>query len=201
MSRSSATATLSRPEMLRMAAQLNPALSDPSIVMVCGLADDRGIAALAVELGHCFALMRDGPVLVADLCLAAAPRSAFPTIAGRPGMRDVLAGTATLDEVAPATASPGLHLIGAGTMQTLANPLLGPDMAALTQPLKERYRVAFLAVDPLLSSPTGLRLARAVDGIIIGVAAGIDRRDDLTSTIGLFEQMGAKVLGCVLVEG
>ena len=189
-----------RTETLRLAARLNPKLHEPSVVMVCGVDHDDGVAALAVELGRCFALMRGGSVLAADCRFGSPARPAFGAAAGRAGIRERLAGAQALSDVEMADTVPGLNLIGTGSAHQAASPLLGPDVVTLTDELRSRYRVAFLAVDPLFASPTALRLARAVDGVILAIRAGEDRGDRIQTAISLLDQMEARLLGGVLVE-
>lgn len=194
-----------RPEVLRLAARLNPKLGEPAVVMVCGVARDDGVAALAVELGRSFALMRGGAVLAADCRFGSPPRPPFAAAAGQAGIREALAGATSLGEVETADAVPGLRLIGtgstrAGNAHDGAAALLGPDILALTDGLRSRYRVAFLAVDPLIGGATALRLARAVDGVVLAIRAGEDRADQVNTSISLLNQMEANILGGVLVE-
>ncbi len=193
-------ATAPRSETLRLAARLNPKLHEPAVVMVCGVDRDDGVAALAVELGRSFALMRGGSVLAADCRFGSAAEPAFGAAAGRPGIRERLTGAQSLVEVETADSVPGLALIGTGSAHQAPSPLLGPDAVTLTDELRSRYRVAFLAVDPLFVSPTALRLARAVDGVILAIKAGEDRGDRIQTAISLLEQMEAKLLGGILVE-
>jgi Mrp family chromosome partitioning ATPase len=194
-----------QPEMLRLAARLNPKVGEPAVVMICGIAGDEGVAALAVELGRSFALMRGGAILAADCRFSSPPEAPFAPAAGRAGIREAIAGAATLGEIETADTVPGLRLIGTGSAHAggaLDGPaaLLGPDTVVLTDGLRARYRVAFLAVDPLIGGATALRLARAVDGVVLAIRAGIDRTDQVNTSISLLNQMEAAILGAVLVE-
>ena len=42
----------SKPETLRLAARLNPMIREPSLIVVCGIAVDFGVADLAIEIGR-----------------------------------------------------------------------------------------------------------------------------------------------------
>lgn len=200
MSVHESSATAPRSDVLRLAARLNQRLSEPAVVMVCGVASDDGVAALAVELGRCFALMRGGAVLAADCRLGSGPQPSFAAAAGGPGIREALVGAKSLGEVEVKDTLSGLMLIGTGSAHAAPAALLGPDIDAFADGLRARYRMALLAVDPLLGGVTALRLARAVDGVVLAIRAGEDRSDQVATSISLLNQMEANILGGVLVE-
>lgn len=186
-------------ETLTLAARLNPLVGEPAVVVISGLAEDLGVAEMAIELARSFALIRGDAVLVADLGLLSA-RAAFAQVDGRAGVREVVTGGKTLADVEVSDDVPGLRLIGAGSAAVEHGLFLGPALDNLVAEMRRRYRVSFIVVDPLLAFPTAIRLARITDGVLLGVVAGHDRRDRLTATIRALDEAGATLLGCALVN-
>lgn len=125
-----------------------------------------------------------------------------PTLAGLfgvrtdPGLAEVLAGAATLEEALVPV--PGCHLYllpaglcGSGPVSLLASPMMQRTLDAL------RTRFDRIVVDtaPLIVADTHV-LARLADGVLIVVRAGVTLRPALERALGAID--GERLMGIVL---
>jgi tyrosine-protein kinase Etk/Wzc len=120
-------------------------------------------------------------------------------IEGTPGLGDVLAGTATLDEALIYLPDHHLTILPAGSSPQFPTELLGSGaMRRTLDTLRVRFDRILLdlpAVAPLADVST---VAPLVDGALMVVRAGVTQRPALEQSLTVFEEN--KVLGIVLNE-
>lgn len=116
---------------------------------------------------------------------------------GSPGLTDVLAGQATLDEVMVYLADYRLTVIPAGQTPPFPTELLGSTaMRRLVDSLRARFDrvlVDMPAAAPLADAGTFAPLA---DGVLMVVRAGVTQRPALDQAIAVFDEQ--KIVGVVL---
>ena len=113
--------------------------------------------------------------------------------------------TALTDESAPlplqATAVPGLRLLTSGPGVEVPSDLLAsPAMGRLMARLCEEADVVLLDAPPVAVATDATELASQVDGVLLTVTAGQTKRDAAQRARQLLEQVGARIVGAVLVH-
>lgn len=117
----------------------------------------------------------------------------------KPGLAEVLVGTANMADVCQACKVPGLHLLPAGTYSREAAAMLSTDR--WQNILKEgSIGYDFVLVDspPILPVADALALARNVDGVLISVMQDLSRYGAVQTACQRLTMVGAKVLGVVV---
>lgn len=189
------------PETMQLAARLSSGMRDACLVMVCGIRHDHGAAALAVQLGSCFAVMRGGQIATLDCAFHSAARPEFKALIGQRGVLEMLGEPDGLTTAGVPGPAHGLRLLClAGANGPSMDHFVGADLKGVAALLKETYKVCFLAAEPLLSSSMTHLLAGIVDGVVLTVVSALDRRDDVAAAGALLQHMKTPVLGSVLIE-
>jgi capsular exopolysaccharide synthesis family protein len=113
------------------------------------------------------------------------------------GLSDALgAGEITLNQVVRKTPHGGLSIIPAGSRSTPVHELFeSPKFDALLRDARQQYDLIVLDTPPLLPVNDALVLSRAVDGLLIVVAANETPRKRLEEALDLVD--ASKVLGIV----
>lgn len=167
-----------------------------SIVITSPAAGDgKSITAANLALTMAQEFQRNVILVDADL-RGAAVHELFGLERG-PGLAEVLAGTAALDEALVYLPDHRLSILAAGETPAFPAELLGSSaMRRLGDSLRNRFdRIVFdaPAVAPLADTGT---LAPMADGVVMVVRAGITKRPALDEALQAFEDH--KVLGVVL---
>ena len=118
-----------------------------------------------------------------------------------PGLSDVLAGRATLDEALVATSHPNLMFLPAGT--ETANPLELLASSALDEvhaALKAQGEVIVFNSPSLLRYSDGRALARVTDSVLYVAKRGFTKRDAMRYCVETLRRAHAHLLGVVLSE-
>ncbi len=169
--------------------------------MVCGIRHDHGAAALAIQLGSCFAMMRGSQTATLDCAFDSVSRPEFKALIGQGGLLELLAKPGVQAIAGVQGPARGLRLLSlAGAAGPNMDDFVGADLQGLAALLRERYQVCFLAAEPLLSSSMTHLLAGVVDGVVLTAVSALDRRDDVAAAAALLQQMKTPVFGGVLVE-
>lgn len=170
----------------------------PKVVMVSSALPDEGKTTLTANL----ALMltdagRTVTVIEADLRRPRLTR--FLGMVGGAGLSNVLAGSASIDDVLQPYEDGRLSVLGAGP--TPPNPgelLASSHMAAVIEKLRGRSDYVLLDAAPLLPVADSAGLAVHTDGALLAVRYGRTRADQLEQAATALEQVGSRALGVVL---
>lgn len=117
----------------------------------------------------------------------------------KPGLAELLIGTATMDEVTQATKIPGLHLVAAGTWSREAGASLATER--FQSVLKEAaigYDFVLVDSPPILPVADALAIAKNVDGVLMSVMQDLSRYGAVQTACQRLSMVGAKVLGVVV---
>lgn len=115
------------------------------------------------------------------------------------GVTDVLAGRATVEDVAQRVGRAGNMLVlGAGKLPPNPSEVLGSErMRTLLQELAQDYTV-IIDAPPLLPVTDAAVLTHSADGAIVVASVGKTTFEALTKALGNLERAGARPLGVVL---
>jgi capsular exopolysaccharide synthesis family protein len=117
----------------------------------------------------------------------------------KPGLAELLTGTAMLAEVTQTTKVAGLHLVPAGTYTREAAAMLSTER--WSNILKESavgYDFVLVDSPPILPVADALAIARNVDGVLISVMQDLSRYGAVQTACQRLSMVGAKVLGVVV---
>jgi capsular exopolysaccharide synthesis family protein len=162
-----------------------------------GAGDGKSVTAGNLALTMAQELQRNIVLIDADLRSPAA--HALFGVTGTPGLAEVLAGTATLDEALVYLPDYGLTILPAGATPQFPTELLGSAaMRRVSDTLRARFDrliVDVPAVTPLADVGT---LAPLADGVVMVVRAGVTQRPALDEALTAFDP--DQVAGIVLNE-
>jgi polysaccharide biosynthesis transport protein len=121
-------------------------------------------------------------------------------IAIEPGLADVLAGSATIEEaIVPANEKVGVALMPAGRPHVSPHRLLGNgSWRTLAQQIPEQYRYVIVDTPPVLAASESLVLAKEADATLVCVMRDVSRVDQVQKVTERLTAVGSQVIGAVL---
>jgi Mrp family chromosome partitioning ATPase len=175
--------------------RLAGARPSPRSVVVAGL-DDEGGGEAAVRLAA--ALASDGArTILLDGQPGAAEASAHLGLQGRAGVAQLLAPSPPRLEDVVVREESGVEVIPAGEADHDPSE---DGLRALLRRLAGQADVVVVSAGSHEPSPAGLRWARAASGVLLVARQDHALREGATLAADAFRQVGASVLGAVLVE-
>lgn len=115
------------------------------------------------------------------------------------GLADFLAAEAPWGEVlVQKPGVPNLDILLAGSAAARTPELIGPRLLKLIEEAEKSYELVVLDSPPVQGFPEPLRMATAVDGVIVVALAGRTSRKALGSTVSILTRLRAHVIGLVL---
>ncbi|HYH78913.1 MAG TPA: polysaccharide biosynthesis tyrosine autokinase [Longimicrobium sp.] len=116
-----------------------------------------------------------------------------------PGLTEVLARQATLEEAIRPTDVDGLHLLPAGTLVPNVSELLGsPRMKETLAELSSRYDLVLVDTPPVLAAADAEILGVQTDAALVVIRAGQTERQPAQYAVQQLRAIGARVVGGVL---
>jgi protein-tyrosine kinase len=157
-------------------------------------------ANLASNLAVVFSQLGENTLLV-DANLRTPRQQGIFALNQRVGLSDVLAGRAELDVIAPVEALVSLSLLSAGTLPPNPQELLGRDAFQRNREALERmFDIVLYDAPPLTESTDGLGLAARTGGVLLVLRRNITRYEDVAAAADRIGQMGAALVGTVMVD-
>jgi Mrp family chromosome partitioning ATPase len=181
-------ATIAR---LRLADEL------PATLGVVSAMRGEGVTYISRSLALVLANDSGADVCVVDLNWRT-PAAWGGTIDTRPGLADVVRGTASLDDVIVPTAERALSIVPAGrtTLDEVPVFAAGSTLASVLADLGRRFDHLVLDVPALHAAPEALTLAAHADAVAVVVRQGVTAESQVASALD--ELDGVPVLGVVL---
>jgi capsular exopolysaccharide synthesis family protein len=168
------------------------------------IADTPGVGATqtAVNIGQAEA-MRGRSVCIID---ASFDRSGVATRLGLrdegPGLADLLARHATLEDAIAPSDTHDLHVIGIGNVvPSSAADLASTRLQVLIAQLMERYGLIVVDIPPLAGPVDASGAAASCDGVVVVYNAASSRLDDIARTAASIRSAGAVPLGFISNRG
>jgi capsular exopolysaccharide synthesis family protein len=169
------------------------------VVAVAGPGAGEGKTTTSANLA--VALARGGERVVVVCCDLRKPRLSlfFEGVKGEMGLSDILNTRISWRDALRETDFDGLFIIPGGTVPENPSELLGTsDMKRLLSELRGAFDLVLLDTAPALISADTITLVPATDGVVIVADASKTRRDALTQSRRLFEQVGGTIMGGIL---
>jgi succinoglycan biosynthesis transport protein ExoP len=170
----------------------------PRVIVVSSSIPAEGKSTLAVNLGTALAQSGSRVMLIeADL---RRPRvTHYMGLVSGAGLTNVLAGTASLHEVAQPWGDGKLTVLGAGPMPPNPSEMLGSaQMRGLLDDLRQTHDYVVIDAPPLLPVTDAAVLTVLSDGCLISTRYGKTRREELAEAAAILARIDGKLLGVVL---
>jgi tyrosine-protein kinase Etk/Wzc len=117
----------------------------------------------------------------------------------KPGLTDVLAGSATIEDAIQATAFPNIHLIACGTHRSSAPELLASSrMGELLRAARSAYDVILFDSPPLGAGVDPLVLSTLSGNLLLMVRTGKTHRALAEAKLAMLDRLPVRMLGVVL---
>jgi capsular exopolysaccharide synthesis family protein len=117
----------------------------------------------------------------------------------KPGLTDLLAGTANKEQVIQSTSYPRLNLLPCGTRLQSGPELLGsPEMPALVRDLRSRYDVVLIDSPPLGAGVDPFVLGTTTGSLMIVLRAGYTDREYTEAKLSVLDGLPIRVIGAIL---
>ena len=171
----------------------------PRTMAVTSAISREGKTSVAVQLALSIARSTGDPTLLIDGDLRCPDVHRIFEIDRMPGLAELLAGSATLDEAIDSSFSPTLHLLPAGRLATVPHRLLGGStFPRLLEQLQQKYHYIVIDTPPILPASEALLIARAADATVVCARQDYSRLDQVTEAYLRLRTAGVQVAGTVL---
>ena len=119
-------------------------------------------------------------------------------IEGGAGLTDVLIGNAELADVIQRWGRTQVHVLVAGRIPPNPSELLGSaEMEAVLKSLESQFDAVIIDTPPVLSVIDAAVIGKKTGGVLLVVAAGSTKKQDVENSLRVLETAGANVLGVV----
>ncbi len=129
----------------------------------------------------------------------------FPTVHDRlglmqsPGLTEILEGSVGLDSEIMDTEKENLKVISSGNLPSYPAELLESEkLKSFIKKLKSEFDLILVDAPPLIPYSDASVLSSQVDGVLLVVASGRTRREDIQQVHATLQDNQAKILGIVL---
>lgn len=171
---------------------------DARVLAVLSPLQGEGKTTVTVNLAKVMAL-EGRRVLLIDADMRKPKLKGFMKDAGGPGLEEVLAGKATLDDAARVSVIPGVEIVGVREGTLAAAELAGSSpFDALIRAARAKYDFVIVDNAPVIQASESALIARRADGAILVVREGRTGRNVARAAVRRLKGMGVKLLGAVL---
>ncbi|HLI84350.1 MAG TPA: hypothetical protein VKV17_10555 [Bryobacteraceae bacterium] len=195
-------------ETLQSASRLRLAMGEEQrVAAVTGIEANDGPARLAARLAFALAEIEKSPILLVDGSSTAPTLetifglSATSTLNPAAGLVDVLEGRSTLAAALLEATPENLAFLPLGTSSQTPASLLATDAwSALLREARERFRYVVIAAGLPRKSAAAMLLSSLADGVVLALARGVRRRDEVAAFQQELENLKIPTLGAVLTR-
>ncbi len=170
----------------------------PKVVLVTSSLPDEGKTTIASSMATSQSKAGQRVVLI-DADIRRATCHELTGVEREPGLTNLLAGDASLEQVMSTSEWSGLKVIAAGTPSPHAPNLLGSQkMNDLLRDLSDRFDLVIIDSPPLLAAADARILSRVADATVLVVRWGKTRRPVAKLAVRQLESAGARLAGGLL---
>jgi capsular exopolysaccharide synthesis family protein len=171
----------------------------PRVLVVTSASPGEGKSTTAINIALTLAETEQNVVLV-DGDMRRPSLAEYLDLIGSVGLSTVLAGRAPLHEVLQRTRFPGLTVLTSGTVPPNPSELLASLAAKkVLSELREGFDYVIVDSSPLLAVTDAAILAAESDGVLVIAKFAKTKREQLAHAIGNLTNVGARILGAILV--
>jgi capsular exopolysaccharide synthesis family protein len=171
---------------------------EPISLLITGSAREKSTTAITCGLAVALAEAGWSTVLV-DGNLREPNVDTYLALYANRGLADVLAGTATVEDVARQWGHDGLRVVPAG--HALADPgalIASPNLQDTLRVLESRFDVVLIDGPPLLPYADAPILSTLVTDVLLVVSARRTRATEIIRAVDVLRRVDARVIGAVL---
>lgn len=118
----------------------------------------------------------------------------------KPGLSEVLLGTATLEEAIQFPQEDGPAVLPAGDFNSqLLSALAQDGLGSIFQELRKQFEFIIVDSSPILPVTDSLMVAQHVDAVIFSIRRDISRRPKVVSSRDRLAMLGVPILGAVVI--
>jgi succinoglycan biosynthesis transport protein ExoP len=174
--------------------------SDRRSIVVTSAVDDKG--GLNISANLAWALAEAGySVALIDSDLRHPRLGAIMNVEGSLGLSDVIVGHAPLEEILRSTSHPRLKVILAGTRPPNPSELLGSgEMLEILSRVEAEFDYVIIDTPPVLARTDAALVSAAAERVVLCVAAGRTRINEMSAAMLAMNNVGVKPLGIVLTR-
>ena len=196
--RNSQTRTAEAYRQLRTNLQFLNIDEPPKVIMVSSAVPSEGKTTVAVNLALTLAEAGRAVTLVeGDLRRPRVTR--YLGMVGGAGLRNILAGSAELEDVLQPYGDGDLKVIAAGPTPPNPSQLLASShMFRLIDELRGTNDFVLIDAPPVLPVADASALSVIVDGVVLSIRYGSTRKEQVQQTRATLERLGARTLGVIL---
>jgi len=169
------------------------------VFAVLSAARGEGRTSVAAQLAVSIARATGKPTLLIDGDMRSPAIHDLFDVCLEPGLAQVLAGEAALQDAVVPDATGHVDLLPAGTLGENPHRLLGSGAwQSLLQEASARYEQIIVDTPPLLAAGESLAMAKAADACVMCALRGASRIDRIEKARKWLQTIGARVAGIVL---
>jgi len=169
------------------------------IIVVASAISREGKTSIAAQLAANLARTSNEPTLLVDADLRDPDIHELYEVRRSPGLANVLAGEATLEEAIVPSNNHGVWVLPAG--ETTIGPhtlFAGTAFPNAIETLRGEYRYVVIDCPPLLAASEALIVARAADGALLCTMRDVSRVTQVRDARDRLVRAGARLLGVVM---
>jgi len=171
----------------------------PRVIVVTSSVPNEGKSTTGTNIALALAEAGNEVVLV-DGDMRRPMLDKYLNLVGSVGLSTALIGQASLSDVLQETTYPRLTVLTSGTVPPNPSELLGTLAAKkLIDELRSKFDYVVIDSSPLLAVTDAAILASNSDGVLVVTRFGQCKREQLAHAVGNLNDVGATVLGAVLV--
>jgi capsular exopolysaccharide synthesis family protein len=171
---------------------------EPRVIVCTSTAPGEGKTLTSLNLARTLAAVGER-VLLVDCDMRKPTAHEVLSLSRGPGLSDLLASKATVEQAIRSVAGSGLHVVTAGASVPSPGDLLTTEsMRGLMESLRTRYGWMVLDTPPVGAVADALVLASLGDGVIVVAGAEMVSRKAVLNTLHRVSETGARILGVVL---
>lgn len=186
-------------ELRMVEGNLTTAAADARVIGFTSCLDGEGKTTAALNAAYGLAMRGAGRVLLLDANPGNPSLHRLFSCAPAPGLREVLAGQAAIEDALHPASLPGLHVLAAGGgWYGLGSTIPMSRMRAFVDLVRDAYDYVLIDTASLFSSSDAARIAPVLDGYALVVACEQTKWELAQSADAKIRATGSRVVGVVL---
>jgi Mrp family chromosome partitioning ATPase len=189
-------------EMMKTVARMNGLFqSDCRVLAVTGWDDSDQAAELSFQLARGLASLSQQSVILVDADFVTPGLHQKLQTPAAPGLAELIAGEKSLGDVVRPTLEETFFFLPSGAADKLGpRELSAPACADVISVLRFFWKVV-IHTGPLMERSSAMVITPESDGVVVALAAGVRRREEVDKLQHQIATLNGKLLGAVLTEG
>ncbi len=187
---------------LRAAVRLRQGLASGSqVVAFTGVEETDAAASLAAQISLALVQIEQTRVLLVDANVLRPKIHEWMQVPVSPGLCDLVGDSLDIHKAIHPSDVDRLFVLSVGnSAANLVSLFSSLQCEKVFRSLRQQFRYIIVNLPPVLLSPEGLVLASVTDGVVISLAAGRRRRDEVLRMKRELTALKTPILGAILAE-